>query len=175
MGSKSLNMNKLNETLKAEAIAIGLCQQWQNDWVTNKSSVDLIEMYKRGIDFCIDHEWPSCDWIISHFDKAELRDRNIFVGESGGEIVLSNGVAVVRDCREVSISIPRNSVVTLHCQRNGHISVTLHKGARAFIHLHDTPAAVEAIETMATAKIYQYGPESEVETNGNVVVKSAMK
>ena len=169
--SKSLNMNKLNETLRAEAIAMGLCQQWQGDWVTNKSSADLIEMYKRGIDFCFDREWPSCDWIVTQFDQAELQDKNVFIRTSGGEIVLSNGVAVVRECCNVVITIPRNAVVTLHCQRNSNLSIKLLKGAKAFIHLHDSTAEIEAIDTMTTAKVYQYNPEIEVVANGNVVVK----
>lgn len=164
-------MNKLNETLRAEAIAMGLCQQWQNDWTSNKSSADLIEMYKRGIDFCLDRNWPSCDWITSHFNPAELQDRNIFVRVLGGEIILSNGVAVVRECSDVIITIPRNSVVTLHCQQNSNLCIKLLKGARAFIHLHDSQAEIEAIETMAAARIYQYNPGIEVIANGNVVVR----
>lgn len=165
-------MNELNKTLKAEAVSLGLCQKWQNDWEGNKSSGALIEMYKKGIDFCIDREWPSCDMILSKFDRAELRDNGVFVRESVDKIIIENGVSVIREFGG-DVEISQNAVATLHCQSNELLVVRVRKGARLFLHLHKTPCLVIADEPMSLAKVYRYDEISTVEISGNVSVKDA--
>lgn len=172
--SKLRNMNELNKTLKAGAVSLGLCQKWQNEWAGNKSPGELIEMYKRGIDFCIDREWPSCDWILANFDQAELRDKGVFIKENLDEIILNDGVSVIRGF-EGDVVVPKNTVVTLHCQSNKLLVVKVRKGARLFMHTHKTPCVVIADEPMSFAKVYRYDDVSTVEVRGNASVKDAFE
>lgn len=167
-------MNELNKTLLAGAVSLGLCQKWQNDWEGNKSSGELIEMYKRGIDFCVDREWPSCDWILANFERAELRAKGVFIKETGDEIVLDSGVSVIRGF-EGDVIVPKNTVTTLHCQSNKLLVVRVHKGARLFMHIHRTPCVVIADEPMSFAKVYRYDDVSNVEIRGNASVKDAFE
>lgn len=63
-------MDKLNTDLRDHAVSYGLCQQWQNDWQDNKNQQELIDMYIRGIDFCIEHDYPTVDYIKNNFTGA---------------------------------------------------------------------------------------------------------
>ena len=54
-------MNRLNSELRGHAVSYGLCTQWQGDWQNNKSQQELIGMYIRGIDFCIEHDYPTVE------------------------------------------------------------------------------------------------------------------
>lgn len=56
-------MNRLNSELRGHAVSYGLCTQWQGDWQNNKSQQELIGMYIRGIDFCIEHDYPTVEYI----------------------------------------------------------------------------------------------------------------
>ncbi|MCM1223079.1 MAG: hypothetical protein NC548_52365 [Lachnospiraceae bacterium] len=148
-------MKELNEILRSEAIGLGLCQQWQSDWRANKNTGELIEMFKRGIDFCLEHRWPSCEFIKANFDKVELHDHNVYVGENVTGTVLSDGVAVIRECNGV-IHTGRNSVTTIHCQDSKIISIKAGRGARVFLHLYNS--TVERIEEdmHSVVKVYNH-------------------
>lgn len=83
-------MNRLNSELRGHAVSYGLCTQWQGDWQNNKSQQELIGMYIRGIDFCIEHDYPTVEYIKGNFDRSLLHQNHIFVDEPviGGD----NGV-----------------------------------------------------------------------------------
>lgn len=148
-------MNQLNETLRNEAIGLGLCQQWQNEWAASRNTGQLIEMYKRGIDFCMEHKWPTCKWIKSNFDRAELHDHNVFVEEDVTGIMVPNGVAVVRGCHG-AIETERNSVTTIHVENCANLTLKAGKFARVFLHIYDnSPVQIEE-GLHSTAKVYRH-------------------
>ena len=72
-------MNRLNSELRGHAVSYGLCTQWQGDWQNNKSQQELIGMYIRGIDFCIEHDYPTVEYIKGNFDRSLLHQNHIFL------------------------------------------------------------------------------------------------
>lgn len=146
-------MNILNETLRNDAIKLGLCQQWQNEWMSNKNMGQLIKMYKRGIDFCIEHKWPSCDWIVENFDRAELRDNKVFIREINFLTIIPSGIAVVRESKAKLVT-ERNAVVTLHCQDCQDIIIKAGKGSIVFVHLHNSNVKFDISELHSRIKPY---------------------
>lgn len=72
---------QLSNVLLHEAIDLGLCEQWQREWGTNPTEQELIDKFRRGIDFCLSHHWPSCKFINEHFGQALLRKNNILVND----------------------------------------------------------------------------------------------
>lgn len=147
-------MKELNKILRNEAIDLGLCQQWQNDWRVNKNTGELIEMFKRGIDFCIEHNWPSCQFVKTNFDRKELHNHNVYVGENVSGVVLQSGVAAIREC-EGTVEVERNSVATIHCQNCDGLTVKAGRGARVFLHLYNTDIANIEEGEHSVVKIYK--------------------
>lgn len=96
------NNRTLSMTLRNEADGLGLCAEWHNAWQDNSTRQELINKYLRGIDFCLQHHWPSNDFIKSHFDKALLRKNNILVDDRRSllnppvAVVLGSSHAVIR-------------------------------------------------------------------------------
>ena len=66
-------MNRLNSELRGHAVSYGLCTQWQGDWQNNKSQQELIGMYIRGIDFCIEHDYPTVVNVQANFLSVNLQ------------------------------------------------------------------------------------------------------
>ena len=65
------------EKIKQEAIAHGLCEQWQNEW----GDPDLKQMcrfFHRGQDFCIKEDFPSIDTIREY--QGQIEQYGIFSG-----------------------------------------------------------------------------------------------
>ena len=73
-------MDKLNKDLRDKAILYGLCEQWTNDWSENRNKQELIEMWLRGIDFAILHNYPTN--MLFPFNSSCGKDSliNSFVG-----------------------------------------------------------------------------------------------
>lgn len=168
--SKYRNMNGINEQLKSEAVSLGLCEKWQNDWVSSKTIAQLIEMYKRGIDFCIEREWPSCDWITANASPVELHAQNLYISENNLEVNLDSCVSVVRESSG-RISISRNAVVTLYCHKCQNLTIEVEKGGRLFLHLYLSDCRIVANTPHSDAKVYSHDEQCVAEIEGNVMIK----
>ena len=110
-------MNRLNSELRGHAVSYGLCTQWQGDWQNNKSQQELIGMYIRGIDFCIEHDYPTVEYIKGNFDRSLLHQNHIFVDEPviGGD----NGVYVLNGkCSGLNFSLRLNLQLLLSYLRH---------------------------------------------------------
>ena len=53
-----MKTREISLALKSEAVSLGLCQEWTSKW-NNESKESLVEKYVKGIDFCIEHNYPS--------------------------------------------------------------------------------------------------------------------
>lgn len=49
--------------MKNEAVSLGLCDKWQEEWTAQTTKEEMIEKFIRGQDFCIKHDWPSVSQI----------------------------------------------------------------------------------------------------------------
>lgn len=61
---------KLSAKMKSQAVGLGLCQQWTDEWADGTSKDELVEKFVRGIDFCIEHNFPSCEVIRKEFEMS---------------------------------------------------------------------------------------------------------
>lgn len=73
-------MEELIQQLKEDGKAKGLCTEWQNKLVEGVSLQRLIHLYKRGIDFCVNNNFPTLDFIRQHF-KGECEQYGVYVDE----------------------------------------------------------------------------------------------
>ena len=74
-------MENLSETLKQQAISLGLCAKWTSEWADDSDQQTLIDKSGRGIDFSLAYNWPSNDFIKANFDRDLLHKNLIFVDE----------------------------------------------------------------------------------------------
>ena len=58
---------KIVKKLAKMAKGKGICEEWYNDLLLTGDKVKLIEMYLKGIDFCLSNDYPSNDFIREHF------------------------------------------------------------------------------------------------------------
>ena len=54
---------ELVQQLKEDGKAKGLCRMWQMKLKTGLDYEQLIQLYIRGIDFCISENYPTLDFI----------------------------------------------------------------------------------------------------------------
>lgn len=141
----------VQELLKSQAIDLGLCQQWQDEW-GNPNVDDLCRKFIRGIDFCIKHDFPKVEQVNTLFQREDLERNGIYSHPNiksvskGQKDVVSMGDSVVDvyvpDHALCDIYVRHNSRVNLHVGENAFVYVTMrdngtlevvHKGAKSKI------------------------------------------
>lgn len=155
-------MNALNKILKTEAMKHGLCKQWTTEWSQDCTDEELVDKYIRGLDFCIQHNYPDNDFIRKNFDLQFLRSKNLFVdddgfrsghqsgtyvvqGDSLGELHFSGCDAAtvwVRHESEVFIRVSGLAFVMVHCYDDCHVTIERHGDARVSVRRHSSSCEI---------------------------------
>ncbi len=144
----------VSDSLKAEAIKLGLCDQWQAEW-GNPTKDDLCEKYIRGLDFCIEHDFPDISLMKRHFngvmqnhgifaDDNEIRLFNpgtvIANGRTTGQAFydeFSVGQVYVRHQSVLRIVARGNAVVNVRCYDTPRVEIVCKDSARVTVIRHD--------------------------------------
>ena len=65
--------NNLSKTLAKEAKKKGICKEWHTALKSLTDRKAMVEMYLRGIDFCLRNDYPANDFIKAHFGDIAPR------------------------------------------------------------------------------------------------------
>ena len=92
-------------------------------------------MYIRGIDFCIEHDYPTVEYIKGNFDRSLLHQNHIFVDEpvTGGD----NGVYVLNGKCSGKFSFSKFTAATLHLRHDSELALEVEDCAKVFVSVYD--------------------------------------
>lgn len=147
-------MENLSETLKQQAISIGLCAKWTSEWADDSDQQTLIDKYVRGIDFSLAYNWPSNDFIKANFDRDLLHKNLIFVDEHIDLDNAPSGVYIVNGECSGTIRLAPWSVATLYLRHDTNVQIEAGDFARVFIRLYDNSDATVSAAENAIIKVY---------------------
>lgn len=167
-------MNELNKELKDQAVALGLCNDWQKLWNKDWSQEKMVERMYKGLDFCLLHHYPSNDFILKHFKKDFLRRSNIFVNDrysvvnSKESLVLGTsyitfrynghcyGNIHIRDNSAVKVIAHNVSFVIVHLYENANVCAEQYDNARVILVKHSTNVQIFADHHIKVREEYDY-------------------
>lgn len=158
----------IGKKLKLQAESLGACEKGL-DRLEKLNEQELINRYVHFIDFAIEKNYPSNEFIKENFDKALLEHNNIYVdaeferrnarqvvvvqGKSKG-VLLYDGMTCadvyVRHDSEVTIDCSRLSKVFISVYDNAKVNVTQRDGASVYVYLHG-----DACEVVAEGDVMQ--------------------
>lgn len=155
----------VSKVLKEEAMKFGLCVGWTEQW-GSPTKEQLVEMYIKGLDFCILHNYPSNEFIKEHFGEIAIQkgvytDMKVDVlnpptailnGECSGTIVLTGFVS--RD---------------IHVRHNSKVKIIIRDAAKAFIRVYDKAHVIVENESASRCFVYKKGGRATI--SGNVLVR----
>ena len=155
----------ISKELKKEAINLGLCTEWTEKW-GNPTKDELVDKYVRGIDFCIKHDYPSCEYMKKHFDRV-MQKHGVFVDEDidlqNTRIIIANGRTSVR------ISYDSYSVGTLYARHDSDLTVEV--SGHAFVSIETYDDCNISVFQRDGAKVFVYNHAGNIQTSGKVVIK----
>lgn len=134
-------MGGINRELARQAKKHGICDSWYKELIEAGDTDKLIDMYLRGIDFCLSNEFPTNEFIKNNFaGKAEEHgifvDQEITVKNPRRVVALgaSHGTLLLEEYNACELFIKHKSAVELFITGNGWAMVDLFDNARLVIH-----------------------------------------
>ena len=149
----------VSKELKEKAISLGLCKEWTEEW--KKENLDsLCEKYAKGIDFCIEHDYPSIEYMKEHFDGI-MQKHNIYVNDIFEDVnirkIIINGTSIG------SLLYDSFSVGKIYLRHYSRLKLKVKDNAKVFIFIYDD-SFVE-IENGDNSKVYVYKYGGEIKSN----------
>lgn len=146
-------MNNLSETLKQQAVDLGLCRPWTEAW-GDCDQQELIDKYKKGIDFCIDKQYPSNEFIKANFDRHLLNENLIFVDEHINLETAPSGIYVINGECTGRIWFGKWAAATIFVRHNSKIRIEADRYAKVFVRLYDNAEVECDYDESAVVKVY---------------------
>lgn len=146
-------MNNLSETLKQQAVDLGLCRPWTEAW-GDCDQQELIDKYKKGIDFCIDKQYPSNEFIKANFDRALLNENLIFVDEHIRLDDAPSGIYILNGECTGRIWFGKWAAATIFVRHNSKIRIEADRYAKVFVRLYDNAEVECDYDESAVVKVY---------------------
>lgn len=165
-------MNKLNDELKSQAIKLGLCRQWQNEWKVDWSKKELIDKFFEGIDFCIMHKYPSNDFIKSNFDADILRKNGVYVDDKYSNMNQRNVAGMGSSNLTLRYSGLKSGRMWIKDDASLHLIT--HNFAFVLIHVFDRAKVIVERFDKSNVVIILHSRNASIEYNKGVVVKEEL-
>lgn len=162
-------MNELNKELKNQAIALGLCQPWQESWKKDWSNEKMVERMYCGLDFCLKYHWPSNDFITRHFDLNFLRQNNIFVNDKYS--VCNPKQSMVLGSSEMTFRYNAWGNGSIHIRDNSSAKIFARNKSFVMIHLYEKAYIEAEQQDKATIVIISHSPDVTIIADKNIKVK----
>lgn len=176
-----MNERELSIKLREDARRLGLCDEWYGKWQDSTDQEELCSMYKRGLDFCIKHRWPSKEFIKKHFTQEFRRSHGILVddirsfpernSETRKLIYIREFVLLGESHATVRYSF-RPHICEIWVCDDSDVTVDVKYGAYMLIHLFDNASANVTTDLVSKVSVIRHSMNTKVEKNGIVNVKN---
>jgi len=167
-------MNNINKTLREQAIANGLCQQWQKKWNRSLSQDELAGFFYDGLDFCLKHRWPTNQFIKENFSIDFLRKVGVFVDDTRSVlnkeqcVILgkskvrlrynssNDGNVYVRDSSFVFLESKGSGLIIVHLFDKATITARQHGTGSIVVIKHSEDVTITADDDVKIVEEYDY-------------------
>lgn len=158
----------INEELYRQAVSLGACKEGL-DKIPSSSERELVESYKRYIEFSIDKGWPGEDFIKENFSADILHEKDVYVKENVN-IASGNGVIVINSC-EGDVSVCGFSVATIYVRGMSDVRILCRDMARVHIYSYDDSRVKVEQECAAHVFCINHGSNIRMVKKGDVIVR----
>lgn len=158
--------NNLSKTLAKEAKKKGICKEWHTALKSLTDRKAMVEMYLRGIDFCLRNDYPANDFIKAHFGDIAPR-MGVFVDS---EISVENNPKCVCLGQTFGkVSTTGFNVCEIFAKHEAEINVVATDNAFVMVDVFDHSVVNIHAHDRAKVCVNQYGNGSHI----NIIVKDA--
>ena len=168
-------MNDLTEHLAKQAMKYGICDQWYSELVKIEDRKALMDMYVRGIDFCLRNNFPSNEELEKYFSDI-MPDMGVYLnmpidvknirpcvclGNTYGKYTIGDycaGEIFIKHDAKIDIVAQDNAFLMVNLFENAIINVTANDRAKVCIKQFGGTIAHKESGLDAIIKITQRNP-----------------
>lgn len=162
-------MNDLNKDLKSQAVALGLCKEWQKSWEKDWSREKMVERMYKGLDFCIIHHYPSNDYILKHFDQEFRRKSNVYVNDKYS--VCNPKQSLVLGSSEITFRYNAWYNGSIHVRDNSSAKIFARNKSFVIVHLYEKAYIEAEQQDKAIIVIIKHSPDVTVIADSKIKIK----
>lgn len=161
--------NNLGKKLKSQAEMLGACDKGLDN-LDRLNEQELVNRYIHFIEFAIDKNWPSNEFIKENFDRSLLEHNNIYVDSvierrNARQVVVvqgsSSGVLLYDGYTTADVYVRHDSEITIDCSRMSKVFISVYDNAKVKVLQRDG----------ASVYVYAKSKDCTIETDGEVMVR----
>lgn len=170
----------LSIKLREDARRLGLCDEWYGQWKDKTSQDKLCAMFKKGLDFCLKHKWPSKAFIKQNFTQEFLRNNGILVDDirsfperdntTRRLIYIKEYVLLGKSNATIRYSF-RPHICNVWATDDSIVKVYVKYGAFIMIHLFDNAKADVTTDLVSNVMVIRHSSNCSVKKEGVVTIK----
>ena len=138
----------------ARAQKTPLCDEWYGQWKDVTDVDTLLDKYVKGLDFCIENDYPSLEFIRANFNKEDLHRHNIYIDEAV-DIVADNGTYVFLGNCTGYMQASGFVVASLYIRHNSSIDLIALDFSKIFASIYDKGELKYTQQESAAVKVYE--------------------
>lgn len=163
-------MQNINKYILEKAKEAGICEPWA-EMVAGTSNIDdLLKMYVKGIDFCIEKNFPSNEDLLS-LGGAYLVKHGIYIDAAidcpvGEFLVLlgrctgilniagySTTQIFIKHTSCITVHVKNNSFVVIDCFDNAKLDLVADGNSKVLVNVYGSACITKASEGTAQVKV----------------------
>lgn len=165
-------MNATAKELAKMAKKKGICDEWYKELKRLNNKPAMVDMYLRGIDFCLANDYPDNDYIRANF-KGVMEDQGVFLDDKISLTNYRKCVALGNTHGEVRVS--QYKVCEVFVKHNANLTVTAEDNAFVEIDMFDDSNLSVIATGNAKIHINRYGGALTVKEEDSGTVKVVEK
>ena len=168
-----MGIEEVNEILFSQAKALKMCDNVHRVWYGKTLDVkELMDLFYRNLDFCIDNRWPKRETLSLLFEKDTLRKNGIIADDKWSLLNATN--AVIMGDSETTARYNGFSVGKIYVFDNSSCNVTVKGHARAVIHAYDNAKVSVVAENGSHAIVLRHSRQSSCSCMGQTTIKECV-
>lgn len=161
--------NNLGKKLKSQAEMLGACDKGLDN-LERLNEQELVNRYIHFIEFAIDKNFPSNEFIKENFDRSLLEHNNIYVDSvierrNARQVVVvqgsSSGVLLYDGYTTADVYVRHDSEIIIDCSRMSKVFISVYDNAKVKVLQRDG----------ASVYVYAKSNDCTIETDGEVMVR----
>lgn len=161
-------MNNIGKDLAKQAKKNGICSEWYSDLKSTEDKDKLLQMYVKGIDFCLSNDYPTNDYIRANF-VGMMEAYGVHLDENL-HIMNEKKVIALGTCSG-NIYVGGFNVSEVFLKHESEMALTVDENAFVMVDMFDNSRLSIMASENAKVCINHYGGEIVFSQHGNAVVK----
>ena len=165
-------MNTVAKELAKQAKSKGICEDWHKQLKALTDKRAMVDMYIRGIDFCLSNEFPNNEYIRDNF-KGVMEEKGVFLDDNIALVNFRRCIALGKTQGEIKIT--GYKVCEVFAKHESNLNIIVEDNAFVEIDMFDN--SVVSVTSSAKAKVHinRYGGALTFDERDESIIKAIVK